>query len=141
MGGAMARLRSLARGIRGRRGVEADMQEEFAHHVALRADDLVRGGMAPDAARRQARLEFGSVERWKHEARGSRGLLGVDALHVSWLDFKLGFRMLGRYPGLTIVGGLAMAFAIWVGAGAFEVLRQVAEIGRASCRERVYPTV
>jgi len=124
--GAMARLRSLVRGIRGRRGVEAEMQEEFALHVALRAEDLVRGGMAPEAARRQARLEFGSVERWKHEARGSRGLLGVDALHVSWLDFKLGFRMLGRYPGLTLVGGLAMAFAIWVGAGAFEVLKQVA---------------
>ena len=29
--------------------------------------------------------------------------------------------MLVKYPGLTIVGGLAMAFAIWVGAGTFEV--------------------
>ena len=44
---------------------------------------------------------------------------------VSWLDFKLGFRMLARYPGLTLVGGLAMAFAIWVGAGTFEFVRQV----------------
>jgi predicted permease len=41
---------------------------------------------------------------------------------VSWLDFKLGFRMLVRYPGLTLVGGLALAFAIWVGAGTFEFL-------------------
>jgi predicted permease len=46
-------------------------------------------------------------------------------LHFSWLDFKLGGRMLARYPGLTIVGGLAMAFAIWVGAGTFEFLSQV----------------
>ncbi|HEX6315726.1 MAG TPA: ABC transporter permease [Gemmatimonadaceae bacterium] len=46
-------------------------------------------------------------------------------LHFSWLDFKLGARMLARYPGLTIVGGLAMAFAIWVGAGTFEFLSQV----------------
>ncbi len=38
----------------------------------------------------------------------------------SWLDFKLGLRMLVRYPGLTAVGGLAIAFAIWVGAGFFE---------------------
>lgn len=44
---------------------------------------------------------------------------------VSWLDFKLGFRMLVKYPGLTLVGGLAMAFAIWVGAGAFEFVAQV----------------
>lgn len=43
----------------------------------------------------------------------------------SWLDFKLGFRMLVKYPGLTLVGGLAMAFAIWVGASTFELLTQV----------------
>lgn len=36
------------------------------------------------------------------------------------LDAKLGARMLVRYPGLTVVGGLAMAFAIFVGAGLFE---------------------
>ncbi len=39
-----------------------------------------------------------------------------------WLDLKLGGRMLVKYPGLTIVGGLAMAFAICVGAVIFEVL-------------------
>ncbi len=38
------------------------------------------------------------------------------------LDLKLGGRMLVKYPGLTIVGGLAMAFAICVGAVVFEVL-------------------
>ena len=43
----------------------------------------------------------------------------------SLLDFKLGVRMLVRYPGLTLVGGLAMAFAIWVCASTFELMRQV----------------
>ncbi|MEO5897797.1 MAG: ABC transporter permease [Vicinamibacterales bacterium] len=38
------------------------------------------------------------------------------------LDLKLGARMLVKYPGLTLVGGLAMAFAICVGAVVFEVL-------------------
>ena len=46
-------------------------------------------------------------------------------LRFSLLDFKLGGRMLARYPGLTLVGGLAMAFAIWLGAGTFEFLSQV----------------
>ena len=32
------------------------------------------------------------------------------------LDLKLGLRMLVKYPGLTIIGGLAMAFGIWFGA-------------------------
>src|SRR5262245_18010897 len=50
---------------------------------------------------------------------------GRDFMKVSGLDFKVGFRLLRRYPGLTIVGGLAMAFAIAVGTSAFEVVRQV----------------
>ncbi len=46
---------------------------------------------------------------------------------LSWLDFKVGFRMLSRYPMLTVVGSLAMAVAIFVGAGTFEVIRRVTD--------------
>jgi putative ABC transport system permease protein len=42
----------------------------------------------------------------------------------SWLDGKLGIRMLFKNPGLTIVGGLGMAVAIAIGAGAFSGLYQ-----------------
>jgi len=41
---------------------------------------------------------------------------------MTWLDLKLGGRMLVKYPGLTIVGGLAIAFAIWVGLVIFQVV-------------------
>lgn len=44
-------------------------------------------------------------------------------LGVSWLDFKLGLRMLVRFPGLTFVAGLAIAFAIGLGASSFEFAR------------------
>ncbi|MET0397272.1 MAG: ABC transporter permease [Longimicrobiaceae bacterium] len=40
------------------------------------------------------------------------------------LDLRLGGRMLVKYPGLTLVGGLAMAFAIWAGAIAFVMVGQ-----------------
>jgi len=33
-------------------------------------------------------------------------------LTFSWLDTKLGLRMLLRYPGLTLVGGLGLAVVI-----------------------------
>jgi hypothetical protein len=46
----------------------------------------------------------------------SGGLRGLS------LDLKLGGRMLLKYPGLTIVGGVAMAFAICVGTVIFQVL-------------------
>ena len=38
----------------------------------------------------------------------------------SWLDFKLGFRMLARYPGLTLVGTIAMTIAIALGTMYYE---------------------
>ena len=34
---------------------------------------------------------------------------------------KLGGRMLAKYPGITLVGGIAMAFALWFGAVTFEM--------------------
>src|SRR5262245_9369406 len=67
--------------------------------------------MDAKAARNAALRAFGGVEQVKEhqrEARMFRWLAG-------WpMDLKLGGRMLVKYPGLTLVGGLAMAFAIWV---------------------------
>lgn len=40
---------------------------------------------------------------------------------ISWLDVKLGTRMLFKYPGLTLIGGLGMAVAIAIGAGFFNL--------------------
>ena len=36
-------------------------------------------------------------------------------------DYKLGLRMLLKYPGLTIAGGLALAMAIGIGAGWYDL--------------------
>jgi predicted permease len=123
--GLAARARSLWRGVRRRAVLEAEMHEELRLHMELRAEDLVRSGISPAEAARRARLEFGSTERYKDEMRQARGLRPFDQLGVSWLDFKLGFRMLARYPGLTFVGGLAFAFAIAAGATSFEFLTQM----------------
>ncbi len=45
-------------------------------------------------------------------------------LIFSWLDFKVGFRMLARYPGLTLVGTVAIAIAIALGSLYFEGLNK-----------------
>src|SRR4051812_31380210 len=45
-------------------------------------------------------------------------------LRFSWLDFKVGFRMLARYPGLSLVGTLAIAVAIALGTLYFEALNK-----------------
>ena len=50
---------------------------------------------------------------------------GVPWLASSWLDVKLGVRMLRKQWGLTLVGGLAMTVVIGVVAGAFTFLQAV----------------
>ena len=44
------------------------------------------------------------------------------SLRFSWLDFKVGVRMLARYPGLTLVGTVAIAVAIALGTLYFEAV-------------------
>lgn len=121
----IARVRSLWRGVVRSRQVDADLTEEFRLHMELRAADLVRAGMTPGDAARKARAEFGSTEAHVEKARIARGLRWFDEARFSWLDLKLGGRMLVKYPVLTLVGGVSMAFAIWVGAGTFEAIRQL----------------
>ena len=41
---------------------------------------------------------------------------------ISWLDFKLGLRMLFKYPALTLVGGLGLAVSIAISVGFFAFL-------------------
>jgi putative ABC transport system permease protein len=119
--GLIARIRSLVTGARNET-LDAEMQAEFAHHMELRAQDLVRSGMSPENAARQARVEFGGTYNYKERGREARGLRWFDAFRISWLDMKLGARMIYRYPGLTVIGGLAMGVAIALGAGVMGVI-------------------
>ena len=117
----IARIRSLWQGVR-RADLDAEMLAEFAHHMELRARDLVRSGMSPEDAARQARVEFGGRYNHKEAGRDARGLRWFDALRISWLDIKLGARMVHRYPGLTVMSGLAMGVAIAIGASVLGVI-------------------
>lgn len=113
--GVLARLRSLGRGLRNRSGIESEMREEFAHHIAMRAEHLEREGIAPDEAIRQAHREFGHVETHRRQARAARGLRFFDQIRFSWIDVRLGIRMLMKYPGLTLVSLFALGVGIPVG--------------------------
>ena len=46
------------------------------------------------------------------------------SLRFSWLDFKVGVRILARYPGLTLVGTVAIAVAIALGTVYFEAINK-----------------
>src|ERR671920_559259 len=115
--GSRARLRLLS----DRRTAESRMTKEIGFHLDMETERLVREqGLHAVEARRRALVAFGGVERHKETLRDGRGRAWFDAFS---LDLKLGGRMLVKYPGLTVVGGLAMAFAICVGTVIFQVMQ------------------
>ena len=76
-------------------------------------------GLSADEARRRALVAFGGVEKHKEAVRDGRGTAWVTGLS---LDVKLGGRMLVKYPVLTLAGGLALAIAIGIGAGWYDMM-------------------
>lgn len=86
------------------------MREEMAAHLALRAADLEREGLAPAEAQRRARLEFGATEHYKEECREAAGYRLADELGA---DLRDAARALRRNPGFTAIAcavlGLVLA--------------------------------
>lgn len=114
------RLRALVR----TETVDRELDEELAFHIEMETEKYMRQGLDADEARRKARHAFGATRHIKAETRNARWLWWLPGVA---LDLKLGGRMLRRYPGLTIVGGLAMAFGIWFGTLTFEMVRLVVD--------------
>jgi putative ABC transport system permease protein len=111
---ARARLRLLAP-----RAAESRIDDEIRFHIEMETQRLVREQQLDHAeARRRALVTFGGVQQHRETLREGRGTAWLSGLT---LDLKLGLRMLVKYPGLTVVGGLAMAFGIWFGAVTFHM--------------------
>ena len=98
---------------------DREFDEELQAHLEMAVEDKIRQGLTPKEARRQARVELGNLTLLQEDASSVRGL---PWLGNSWLDIKLGFRMLRKSWGLTLVAGFAMTVVIALAAVAFEIL-------------------
>lgn len=107
--------------LSGRR-TDHDLQRELDGHLALAEDELRRKGQAPSDAARLARAAAGGRTQALEALREQRGLPLLDS---SWLDVKLGLRLLVRNRGLTLVGGLATTVAISIAAIVFAAFDMV----------------
>jgi putative ABC transport system permease protein len=101
-----------------RRLLEAALPEDVREHVLGDLAELfaqrraVRGALAAWVWYWAQTLSFSVRFGWERLVDGSGSF--------SWLDLKLGLRMLAKYPGLSAVGVLALTVAITISAAWFE---------------------
>lgn len=105
-----------------RRQLEQELTEELQLHLEMKQEELEASGLDADAAAKEARRIVGNAPLARDQ---SRDVWVWPWLQGFELDCRLALRMLVKYPGLTVVGGLAMAFGIGAGVGGFEILTQV----------------
>ena len=86
---------------------DGDMNEEFAAHLALETDELVRRGMSPSEARRLAMVHAGGLEAARDAYRDQRGLPWVQR---SLTEVASATKRLRRHPGA--VGGASLSLAL-----------------------------
>jgi hypothetical protein len=96
---------------------EQDLKDELAFHFNIEVERRMAAGQSPADALVSAKRDFGNVPLVEDVTRGMWGW--------SMQDYKLGVRMLVKFPGLTVAGGLALAIALGLGAGWYEFSRQL----------------
>ena len=117
--GLLERLSVLFR----REKFESDLDEELQFHLEESTRRNIERGMTPKDAHLAARRSLGRDDKTKERVRKETGVGSlIRVVGTSMLDFKLGIRMLVKYPGLTVVGVLGMAIAIGVGAAFFDFI-------------------
>lgn len=118
----ITRLRRALSALLRKDALRKELDEEMAFHLDELARDLMRQGMAPDAARREARRRFGLEER-THE--GVREALGLAWLDEAARNVRFAWRGMRRNAVLTLTFLVTLSLCIGFGMATFAAVDAV----------------
>jgi predicted permease len=99
--------------------LDAELDDELEFHIEARVRQYVGEGMPPDAARRRARLAFGSHDRVKEECREADAIQWLD---TAWRDLRYALRSLRASPLFAVTAILSLALGIGANTAVFTLL-------------------
>ena len=99
--------------------IDADLADEMRFHVDRETEANVARGMSPEAARRAARLTFGSIDAAHETSRDDRPGAGAREM---LRDIRFGARLLVKSPVFGITGIAIVALGIGATTAIFSVV-------------------